>query len=43
MSSFEQVGKQFVDHYYSTFDTNRASLASLYTDQSMMSYEGEQM
>jgi hypothetical protein len=40
--SFEEVGKQFVQHYYNTFDTNRAALQTLYTDVSMLSYEGEQ-
>lgn len=39
--SFDQVGKQFVDHYYNTFDTQRANLAGLYTEASMMTYEGE--
>ena len=41
--SFEEVGKQFVEHYYNTFDTNRANLGALYTEQSMLSYEGEQL
>mmetsp|Transcript_60255 Transcript_60255/g.141953 ORF Transcript_60255/g.141953 Transcript_60255/m.141953 type:complete len:130 (+) Transcript_60255:57-446(+) len=40
---FEQVGKAFVQHYYQTFDTNRAALASLYQDQSMFSWEGEKI
>lgn len=40
--SFEEVGKQFVQHYYNTFDTNRAALQTLYTEVSMLSYEGEQ-
>lgn len=40
--SFEQVGKQFVEHYYNTFDSNRVGLAGLYIEQSMMTYEGEQ-
>jgi hypothetical protein len=42
MASFEEVGKQFVMHYYNIFDTQRASLSTLYSDQSMLSYEGEQ-
>ena len=29
-------------HYYQTFDTNRAALNQLYTEHSMLSYEGEQ-
>lgn len=28
--SAEDVAKAFVQHYYTTFDTNRAGLASLY-------------
>jgi Nuclear transport factor 2 (NTF2) domain len=40
--SFDQVGKQFVEHYYNTFDTNRANLGALYQGQSMLTYEGEQ-
>jgi hypothetical protein len=42
MASFEEVGKQFVQHYYNIFDTQRDQLATLYTEQSMLSYEGEQ-
>lgn len=34
---FEQVGKAFVQHYYQTFDTNRAGLSSLYQSESMYS------
>ena len=34
---FEQVGKAFVQHYYQTFDANRAGLASLYQSDSMYS------
>jgi hypothetical protein len=36
------VAKAFTDHYYSTFDTNRPGLASLYQDQSMLTFEGQQ-
>ena len=32
---FEQVGKAFIAHYYQAFDTNRASLADLYQNESM--------
>lgn len=28
--SAEDVAKAFVQHYYTTFDTNRAALANLY-------------
>ncbi|KAJ0988821.1 hypothetical protein J5N97_007177 [Dioscorea zingiberensis] len=34
------VAKQFVEYYYSTFDTNRAGLASLYQESSMLTFEG---
>eukprot|EP00932_Pfiesteria_piscicida_P003170 SRR837773.13083.p3 GENE.SRR837773.13083~~SRR837773.13083.p3 ORF type:complete len:136 (+),score=46.34 SRR837773.13083:42-410(+) len=40
--SFQQVGEQFCQHYYQTFDTNRAGLAPLYGEQSMLTFEGEQ-
>mmetsp|Transcript_88062 Transcript_88062/g.152559 ORF Transcript_88062/g.152559 Transcript_88062/m.152559 type:complete len:126 (+) Transcript_88062:45-422(+) len=40
---FEEVGQQFVQHYYSTFDSNRAGLQPLYGDTSMLSFEGEQV
>ncbi|KAJ3192642.1 Nuclear transport factor 2 [Irineochytrium annulatum] len=40
--SFDVIAKQFTDFYYSTFDTNRAQLAALYRDTSMLTYEGTQ-
>ncbi|PKA47452.1 Nuclear transport factor 2 [Apostasia shenzhenica] len=36
----DAVARAFVEHYYRTFDTNRASLAGLYQDSSMLSFEG---
>ena len=42
MSDFQSIGNQFVQHYYNTIDTNRAGLASLYSAESMLSFEGEQ-
>ena len=30
MSNPKEIANQFVKHYYSTFDANRAALASLY-------------
>ena len=30
----------FTDHYYSTFDTNRAGLANLYQENSLLTFEG---
>eukprot|EP00923_Selenidium_pygospionis_P056829 GHVN01099234.1.p1 GENE.GHVN01099234.1~~GHVN01099234.1.p1 ORF type:complete len:128 (+),score=20.20 GHVN01099234.1:147-530(+) len=37
------VGTQFVQHYYQTFAGNREGLASLYSDESMMTYEDTQV
>lgn len=33
--------KAFVDHYYATFDTNRAALGALYTPEATLSFEGQ--
>lgn len=41
MSDPDAVAKAFTDHYYSTFDTNRPNLASLYQDQSILTFEGQ--
>ncbi|XP_010680019.2 nuclear transport factor 2B [Beta vulgaris subsp. vulgaris] len=41
MEQSEQVAKAFVDHYYTTFDTNRAGLSNLYQENSMLSFEGQ--
>eukprot|EP00440_Ansanella_granifera_P068347 gb/GFBE01074149.1/.p1 GENE.gb/GFBE01074149.1/~~gb/GFBE01074149.1/.p1 ORF type:complete len:123 (+),score=35.63 gb/GFBE01074149.1/:1-369(+) len=40
--AFQQIGEQFCQHYYQTFDSNRAGLMPLYSDQSMLTFEGEQ-
>merc|ERR1740121_3028617 len=40
--NFQQVGEQFCQHYYQTFDTNRAGLVPLYSETSMLTFEGEQ-
>eukprot|EP00033_Pygsuia_biforma_P001084 GCRY01001234.1.p1 GENE.GCRY01001234.1~~GCRY01001234.1.p1 ORF type:complete len:143 (-),score=30.10 GCRY01001234.1:86-460(-) len=37
-----EIGQQFVSYYYSTFDSNRAGLAGLYTNESMLTFEGGQ-
>ncbi|KAF9580639.1 Nuclear transport factor 2 [Lunasporangiospora selenospora] len=37
--SAREIAEQFVKFYYQTFDTNRAGLAHLYRDTSMMSFE----
>jgi len=39
--SFEQFGKQFIEHYYSLFDTKRSDLVALYQPESMLTFEGE--
>ncbi|AXA50992.1 nuclear transport factor [Malassezia restricta] len=38
----EQVAQQFTDFYYSTFDTDRSQLGSLYRPHSMLTFEGAQ-
>ncbi|KAJ3500763.1 hypothetical protein NLJ89_g9645 [Agrocybe chaxingu] len=40
MADINAIAKQFVDFYYSTFDSNRAGLAPLYRDHSMLTFEG---
>nr|XP_043607207.1 nuclear transport factor 2A-like isoform X1 [Erigeron canadensis] len=39
----DALSKAFVDHYYSTFDTNRGGLANLYQDASMLTFEGQKI
>lgn len=41
MVDFNTVGRQFVEYYYNIFQTNRNELQSLFTDSSMLSFEGE--
>ena len=41
MASFQDVGSQFIAHYYASLTSDRAALAKLYTDESMLTYEGE--
>ncbi|EPQ58553.1 nuclear transport factor 2 [Gloeophyllum trabeum ATCC 11539] len=41
MADINSIAKQFTEFYYSTFDTNRAGLQSLYRDASMLSFEGQ--
>ena len=45
MLTHPDIGKAFVDHYYATFDNaqTRANLQTLYTAQSMCTYDSEQM
>ncbi|CAL1703464.1 unnamed protein product [Somion occarium] len=40
MADIQAIAKQFTDFYYTTFDTNRQGLQSLYRDHSMMTWEG---
>ncbi|KAF9821618.1 hypothetical protein IEO21_00464 [Rhodonia placenta] len=40
MADINAIAKQFTDFYYSTFDSSRAGLQSLYRDHSMLSWEG---
>ncbi|KAK4493763.1 hypothetical protein PRZ48_014948 [Zasmidium cellare] len=39
MADFEGIAKQFVQFYYQTFDQNRQQLASLYREDSMLTFE----
>jgi hypothetical protein len=39
----DSVAKAFVEHYYTLFDANRAGLASLYQEGSMLTFEGQKI
>ncbi|KAL0014585.1 hypothetical protein SO802_001654 [Lithocarpus litseifolius] len=39
----DDVSKAFVEHYYSTFDSNRSALANLYQEGSMLTFEGQKI
>ncbi|PYH76583.1 putative nuclear transport factor NTF-2 [Aspergillus uvarum CBS 121591] len=39
MSAFTEIAQQFVQFYYQTFDADRSSLAGLYRDHSMLTFE----
>ncbi|KAL4885086.1 hypothetical protein BJY04DRAFT_159372 [Aspergillus karnatakaensis] len=39
MADFANIAQQFVTFYYQTFDGNRAGLAGLYRDHSMLTFE----
>ena len=39
MSDFNAIAQQFVQFYYDTFDKNRAGLAQLYKETSMLTFE----
>ncbi|KAK3402237.1 hypothetical protein B0T20DRAFT_134980 [Sordaria brevicollis] len=42
MTDFAGIAKQFVAHYYTTFDTDRKNLAGLYRENSMLTFESSQ-
>ncbi|CAK7271856.1 Nuclear transport factor 2 [Sporothrix epigloea] len=37
--SYESIAKQFVEFYYTTFDADRSQLASLYRENSMLTFQ----
>ncbi|GKC02727.1 nuclear transport factor 2B, partial [Tanacetum coccineum] len=39
----DALSKAFVEHYYTTFDTNRAGLGNLYQESSMLTFEGQKI
>ncbi|KAL2343471.1 hypothetical protein Fmac_004756 [Flemingia macrophylla] len=39
----DALAKAFVEHYYSTFDSNRGGLANLYQEGSMLTFEGQKI
>ncbi|KAF5180832.1 Nuclear transport factor [Thalictrum thalictroides] len=39
----DALAKAFVEHYYTTFDSNRNGLANLYQEGSMLSFEGQKI
>ncbi|KAI5464750.1 hypothetical protein BGZ63DRAFT_401666 [Mariannaea sp. PMI_226] len=41
MADLLNVANQFIDFYYQKFDENRAELAPLYRDDSMLTFESE--
>eukprot|EP00918_Siedleckia_nematoides_P025570 GHVU01055203.1.p1 GENE.GHVU01055203.1~~GHVU01055203.1.p1 ORF type:complete len:128 (-),score=19.80 GHVU01055203.1:195-578(-) len=42
-SEFENVAKQFIQHYYTTFAADRKSLGPLYGENSMLTWEDERV
>ncbi|KAM0962203.1 hypothetical protein ACFX13_021789 [Malus domestica] len=39
----DALSKAFVEHYYTLFDANRAALANLYQESSMLTFEGQKI
>ncbi|GAB1315949.1 Nuclear transport factor 2 [Madurella fahalii] len=42
MADFQGIAKEFVTHYYSTFDNDRKALAILYRENSMLTFQSAQ-
>ncbi|KAK7449832.1 Nuclear transport factor 2 [Stygiomarasmius scandens] len=40
MADINEIAKQFVNYYYSTFDSDRSQLGPLYRTESMLTWEG---
>ncbi|KHO01693.1 Nuclear transport factor 2 [Metarhizium album ARSEF 1941] len=38
-NNYEDIAKQFIEIYYNTFDSERKNLATLYRDNSMLTFE----
>ncbi|KAL2119758.1 hypothetical protein VTJ04DRAFT_6719 [Mycothermus thermophilus] len=43
MADFNEIATQFVQHYYTTFDTDRAALAGLYRENSLLTFQSAQV
>ena len=41
-ANFAAIGTAFTTHYYQTFDSQRVNLQSLYQQESLLTFEGEQ-
>ena len=42
MGDFNAIGEQFVKHFYQTLGSDKTQVASLYAENSMLTFEGEQ-
>jgi hypothetical protein len=40
-NQIEQIGRAFVQHYYTTFDKDRSQLGPLYQADSLLTFEGQ--
>merc|ERR1712113_675930 len=38
--NYNDIGTKFIEHFFTTFQTNREGLRNLYGEQSILSYEG---